>query len=719
MRRRSVVLGGLAGLLAAGALAAAPSAVPSAGAVDDPWAGVSWTVPTTVSPAGVDVDRGGVWQLTDGSQLALWSVYDDPNAQGDGPAQVWTSTRPTGSGDWSTPVAVSDYQQYFTTYPNFTWTADPSGAAVVAWTQYDPDTSSWTFRATVRSPAGSWSAPTTVATEDNGAVGSIGYGNAKAAAVATDGRATVAFVADEAAASPGESSADEEVFRAAWSGSAWSVPEEVSVETPQIPINCAEPDPDDCPDREGDSRQPMVAYDGLGQEWIAWVHTEAADEPAEEAGVFLRGPDTTQLATGSEAQAATFGLAGIDGDAAGGVAIAWRRQVVGVTGGETWAHAGGDVSGATGMVLPASVNGTVRSVAMAGGRAVVVIGVSGSNQLVTALRSPGAGVWGPATDVLKDGDGVAGTSGRAVLTPSGLPVVAYVNNSDTARALAPAGTQWRDTSVSGSLDASGAGRVVHSFTLTPAGTLLAGWLSADGGVDRLHVAASTGLPSGTPPAPPPTPPPTPTMTAPGTASVTTAASHTVRWSAPAGATSYDVRYRRAPWKAGFGAYLYPATWQGRATPSVAHTLARGSTTCYSVRARNAGGTSAWSGERCMVAPLDQVSLTRSTGWAVQKSRAYYGGSAWTATRRGRSLTRSGAVLRRVGLVATTCPACGAVDVFVGSTRIGRVRLARGTTTRNRQVLLLPAFSSRSGKVRVVVVTKARTVRIDGLVVSAR
>lgn len=715
MRRRSTVLGGLAGLLAAGALAAVPSAVPSAGAADDPWAGVSWTAPSAVSPAGVDVDRGGVWQLGDGSQLALWSVYDDPSVPGDGPAQVWTSTRPTSAGDWSSPVAVSDYQQYFTTYPNFTWTADPSGAAVLAWTQYDPGTTSWTFRATVRSPAGAWSAPATVATEDTGAVGSIGLANAKAAAVAPDGRATVAFVADEAAPSPGEGSADEEVFRTAWSGSAWSAPEEVSVETPSVPIGCAEPDPADCPDLEGDSRQPMVAYDGLGQEWVAWVHNEAADEPAEEAGVFLRGTGTTQLAAGSEAQARTFGLAGIDGDAAGGVALAWRRQVVGVTGGETWAHAGGDVSGATSLVLSAAGNGSVRSVAMDDGRAVVVIGLSGSNQLATALRSPGAGMWGPATDVLEDGGGVAGTSGRAVLTPGGVPVVAYVSSSDRARALAPAGTQWRDTSISGTLDVSGTGSVVQSFTLTPAGTLLASWLSADGGVDRLHVAASTGLPSGTPPAPPPTP----TPTAPGAASVTTAASHTVRWGDSAGATSYDVRHRRAPWNGGFGAFTYPSTWQGRTATSVAHTLTRGSTTCYSVRARNAGGTSAWSSERCMVAPLDQVSLTRSTGWTVQKSGAYYGGSAWTASRKGRSLARTGAALRRVGIVATTCPTCGIVDVFVGSSRIGRLSLARGTTTRNRQVLLLPAFSSRRGTVRVVVVSNARTVRIDGLVVSAR
>lgn len=708
----------LSALLAAGGLAA----VAPAGAADDPWAGVSWATPTAVSPAGVDVDRGGVWQLEDGSQLALWSVYDHPSDPADGPAQVWTSTRPSADGAWGTPVQLTDYQQYFTTYPGFAWNVDPSGAAVLAWTQYVPGTASWTFRAVTRSSAGTWSAPTTVATEETGVVGSIGSANAKAVAVAPDGRASVVFEAREAAASPGESSADTEVFSTAWSGSAWSAPEEVSVETPLHPVNCTEPDPDDCPDREGPSDQPTVAYDGTGQEWIAWVHREAADEPAEEAGIFLRGTTTSQLATGSEDVGRTFGLAGIDADPAGGVALAWSRTDAGSSGAEVWAHAVGAADGPPTRITDATRKGAVRSVAMENGRALVVVavgqaGIDGSRQLVTALRSEDAGVWAPASDLQEDGDGVVGTSGQAVLLPTGVPVVAYVTaTGDQARALAPAGTQWRDIAVSGALDVSGSGTFVHSFVRTPAATLLASWLSADGGVDRLHLAASTGLPAGAPPAPPP---PTPVLVAPATVGVTTAASHTIRWSAAAGATSYDVRYRRARWDGDFGAFAHPAPWQGRTTSSLTHGLTKGSTTCYSVRARNGSGSSPWSSERCMVAPLDQVSLTRSTGWTVRKAGAYYGGSAWTATRKGRTLARPGARLRRVGLVATTCPSCGAVDVFVGSARIGRISLARGTTTRNRQVLLLPAFSSRAGKVRVAVVTGARAVRVDGLVVAAR
>ncbi|GAA4818501.1 hypothetical protein ACFQ0K_09915 [Nocardioides caeni] len=216
----------------------------------------------------------------------------------------------------------------------------------------------------------------------------------------------------------------------------------------------------------------------------------------------------------------------------------------------------------------------------------------------------------------------------------------------------------------------------------------------------------------------PPPPPVPSVTAPAAVGVTTAGSHTVRWNAVPGA-SYDVRMRRAAWNGSFGGLTQPAAWQGLGTTSVTHALPRGSTTCYSVRARNSGGTSGWSSERCMVAPLDQTSLARSAGWTVVSGGAYYGGSAALTNQQARTLARTGASLRRVGVVATTCPTCGVVDLYVGAQRVGRIRLARGTAVRHRQVLLVPAFSARSGKVRVVVASRNRAVRIDGLVVAAR
>ncbi|WGX96320.1 hypothetical protein [Nocardioides sp. L-11A] len=632
---RAGVAGAAVLALAAATMAATVAAPPVRAADVDPWDGVGWTTPVAVSPAGVDVAAGGVWPLADGSLLALWSVADDPTAAGDGPAQVWSRTR-TSDGLWGPPEQVSDYQQYFTSYPNFSWDVTAAGAAIVAWTQYDPGTSSWTYRAVSRSSSGAWAAPHTVAVEDTGAVGSISLGGSKAVAVAPDGDATVAFEAREAQRGPGESSADLEVFRTHGSGSTWTTPEEVTVETPAIPVNCVEPDPDDCPDREGPSGQPAVVFDGSGQEWIGWVHREAADEPAEEAGVFLRGAITTQLATGSELEPRSFALAGIDADPAGGVALAWHREVPAGT--ETWAHAGGDVAGATGLITPAPVDAAVRSIAVVGGRALVVVGVppagiDGSRGLHSALRPPG-GSWGPVTAMSEDGADVFGIGGRAVLTPAGVPVVGYAHAStDRGRVLAPAGSGWSSIPFSGALDLSGPATVVQSLHVAPDGRLLAGWLSADDGVDRLQTGASNGLPGAVTPPTPPTPPPSPQPPPAGPAALTT---------------------------------------------------------------------------------VDDGALTRSAGWKRTRGSSYAGGTAVLSKRRGATLTLRRATLSQVGVVVSTCRRCGKVDVFVGRTRIGRVSL-KGARA-HQQLRLLPAFATRTGKVRVVVASSGRAVRVDGLAI---
>lgn len=222
--------------------------------------------------------------------------------------------------------------------------------------------------------------------------------------------------------------------------------------------------------------------------------------------------------------------------------------------------------------------------------------------------------------------------------------------------------------------------------------------------------------------PPPPPVPVPTMTSPAASSKSahpvTLTTHTVRWS-NLGVTSYDVRVRSARWNGTFGGFVLPASWQGRQNLSLTHTLPRGTTACYSVRSRqDLDRLSAWSGERCVIAPLDQTSTTRSAGWLKRSSSAYFGGSVFATARKGAALTRTGARLKRVGIVATTCPTCGKVDVFVGSTRIGRISLARGTKVVNRAVLLLPTFAARSGKIRIKVVTSGRSVRIDGVVIGA-
>ena len=214
----------------------------------------------------------------------------------------------------------------------------------------------------------------------------------------------------------------------------------------------------------------------------------------------------------------------------------------------------------------------------------------------------------------------------------------------------------------------------------------------------------------------------PTAATAGSHPVTTSLLHPVQWAGTdvtSDVSSWDVRHRWVRWTGTAGSLTEPDSWRGLTSQSLSHPLGQGRTYCYSVRAHDQSGrTGSWSAERCTIAPLDQSALARSSGWSPSSSSAYFGGSAFVTTRKGASLARSGTQLRRVGILATTCPTCGVVDVYVGSTRVGRVNLARGTTTLHRKALLLPAFGQRRGTVRLVVVTSGRAVRIDGLLVGA-
>jgi hypothetical protein len=73
-------------------------------------------------------------------------------------------------------------------------------------------------------------------------------------------------------------------------------------------------------------------------------------------------------------------------------------------------------------------------------------------------------------------------------------------------------------------------------------------------------------------------------------------------------------------------------------------------------------------------------------------------------------------LDRVGIVATTCATCGTVGVYVGGVGVGKISLVSSTVTHQR-VLVLPAFSARSGAVSLKVLTSGRLVLLDGLLLS--
>ena len=76
-------------------------------------------------------------------------------------------------------------------------------------------------------------------------------------------------------------------------------------------------------------------------------------------------------------------------------------------------------------------------------------------------------------------------------------------------------------------------------------------------------------------------------------------------------------------------------------------------------------------------------------------------------------------LRRLALVATKGPGHGAVTVYLGTTLLKEISLQAGSRHR-RQVLTIARFSApQSGKVRVVVASQGKPVRVEGMGVATR
>jgi murein DD-endopeptidase MepM/ murein hydrolase activator NlpD len=208
-----------------------------------------------------------------------------------------------------------------------------------------------------------------------------------------------------------------------------------------------------------------------------------------------------------------------------------------------------------------------------------------------------------------------------------------------------------------------------------------------------------------------------------TAVATLASSVKVSWTGSdtggSGVAKYQVRYTRAAYSGRFTAWAYPSSWQALTTTSLTHSgLVHGYDYCYSVRAIDrAGNHSPWSVKRCTAVALDDRSVASTTsGWTRVTSTAWWNGTATTTKTLNATLTRPGAQLDRVGIVATKCSSCGIVGIYVGRTLIGKINLhAAGTAY--RQVILLPKFTYRTGTVIVKALTSGKTIQLDGLTIS--
>jgi hypothetical protein len=204
--------------------------------------------------------------------------------------------------------------------------------------------------------------------------------------------------------------------------------------------------------------------------------------------------------------------------------------------------------------------------------------------------------------------------------------------------------------------------------------------------------------------------------------VTVATSTSVSWTGSdtgSGVAYYDVRYVRAPYSGGFSGWpsTPPSGYGHLTTTSKTVTgLLAGYTYCYEVRATDkAGNTSAWSAQRCTAIPLDDRALAASAGWTRGTGSAYWYGTITRTSTLSRTLTRTGAQLKRVALVFTRCSTCGTVGVYVNGALVGKISTAG--TAANKVVVILPAFSYRTGTVTLKVLTSGKPVYVDGLGIS--
>ena len=190
------------------------------------------------------------------------------------------------------------------------------------------------------------------------------------------------------------------------------------------------------------------------------------------------------------------------------------------------------------------------------------------------------------------------------------------------------------------------------------------------------------------------------------------------WSATPGSaaiTTYDVRYRRANWSAGFGSLT---TWRSAASVTSAIFVgSAGYTYCFSARAHDSvGSISAWTAETCTATPLDDRSFRRVGRWTAGRGNAFYKTTYLRSSTKGARLVRTSVVARRLAIEVTTCPTCGKVRVYWGATLLRTVNLHSGTTV-NRKVIPIVTFSrARKGTLTLRVFSSGKRVTIDGVVI---
>lgn len=182
------------------------------------------------------------------------------------------------------------------------------------------------------------------------------------------------------------------------------------------------------------------------------------------------------------------------------------------------------------------------------------------------------------------------------------------------------------------------------------------------------------------------------------------------------AMRYDVRYRSAPYGTDFGGFV---TWQSGTSGTIAvFNGLPGRSYCFSARATDADlNTSDYGAERCTAIPAANTALKHRGHWAKRKGSGYFLGAFSMSSTQGANLVLKNARAKRLAIVVTKCPGCGTIKVFFRNKLLRTIRLRAGSI-RKKQIVGLAIFNAvRTGKLRALITSSGRPVKIEGVGVS--
>jgi len=204
--------------------------------------------------------------------------------------------------------------------------------------------------------------------------------------------------------------------------------------------------------------------------------------------------------------------------------------------------------------------------------------------------------------------------------------------------------------------------------------------------------------------------------------VTTKASVGLAWDRPVASsavTSYTIRVRTATPTTAFTPWVVPAKWQTYKLTRLTTAIAPGTTACFSIRATNrARQVGPWSPTRCTARVVDDRAATKlSPGWRLMPSGAMYLRTGMAATKHGASWAMAAVTTDRVGVLATTCPTCGSLNVYLGKKKIGTIGLTSPALA-YQQLFVLPRFAKTTDRLVLVVGSAdGKVVQLDGVAIS--